>query len=51
MEVASADTLLKYNDDESKVYFHKQPEGPDELAIAKETLEVCPQTAIADDGE
>jgi ferredoxin len=51
MEVAGADTLLRYNDDETKVYFHKQPEGDAELAIAKEAMEVCPQLAIANDGE
>ena len=47
MEVAGADQIIKYNDDETKVYFHKQPEGPDELKIADETMAVCPQTAIA----
>ena len=51
MEVAGADQLLKYNDDETKVYFHKQPDGAAELAIAEETMTVCPQTAIANDGE
>ena len=51
MEVSGADQLLKYNDDESKVYFHKQPEGAAELAIADETMAVCPQTAISNDGE
>jgi hypothetical protein len=51
MEVAGADQIIKYNDDETKVYFHKPPEGPDELKIAEETMAVCPQTAIANDGE
>jgi hypothetical protein len=51
MEVAGADAIIKYNDDETKVYFHKQPEGPDELKIAEETMAVCPQTAISNDGE
>ena len=50
MEVAGADAFLKYNDDETKVYFHKQPEGA-EVAIAEETKAVCPQTAIDSDGE
>ena len=51
MEVAGADGLVKYNDDETKVYFHKQPDGAAELALAEEALSVCPQTAIANDGE
>ena len=51
MEVAGADSLLKYNGDETYVYFHKQPEGDAELKIAEETMAVCPQTAIANDGE
>ncbi len=42
--------LLKYNDDESKVFFFKQPEG-DELAQAQAARDVCPQAAIAEDGE
>ena len=50
MEVAGADGLVKYNDDETKVYFHKQPEAG-EMALAEEALAVCPQTAIANDGE
>lgn len=51
MEVAGADTLLKWNDDETYVYFHKQPEGDAELSIAEETLAVCPTAAIGKDGE
>lgn len=46
-----APDLLKYNDDESKVYFFKQPEGDAELAQAQASLEICPQAAIASDGE
>ncbi|MEA3211729.1 MAG: ferredoxin [Chthoniobacter sp.] len=51
MEVAGADTLLKWNEDETKVYFYKQPEGEAETAIAEETLAVCPTLAIGNDGE
>lgn len=50
LEVAGADAFLKYNDDETKVYFFKQPEGA-EVAVAEETVAVCPQAAIANDGE
>ncbi len=42
--------LLKYNADESKVFFFKQPES-DELAQAQAARDVCPQAAIAEDGE
>ncbi len=50
MEVTGADSLLKYNGDESYVYFHKQPERVDELAVADEIAAVCPQNAIGNDG-
>jgi ferredoxin len=51
MEVAGADALLKYNDGETYVYFHKQPSGDDEVKVAEETAAVCPQNAIGNDGE
>jgi len=51
MEVAGADALLKYNDGETYVYFHKQPAGDDETKVAEETAAVCPQNAIGNDGE
>jgi ferredoxin len=46
-----APDLLKYNDDESKVFFFKQPENDDEQAHAVAARDICPQAAIADDGE
>lgn len=51
MEVTGADDLLKYNDDETYVYFYKQPSSPEEVAVAEETLAVCPQNAIGSDGD
>lgn len=45
-----APQLLKYNDDETYVYFFKQPEGEDELAAAQNASAICPQNAIGDDG-
>lgn len=51
LDVAFADQILKYNDDETYVYFFKQPEGEDELEAAREAAAVCPQNAIGDDGE
>ncbi len=43
--------LMQYNSDESKVYFFKQPETPEEIAHAQSARDICPQAAIADDGE
>jgi ferredoxin len=51
MEVEGADKFLKYNEDETYVYFFRQPEGEEEEDIAQETLEVCPTEAIGDDGD
>src|ERR1700733_8009309 len=39
-------TLLHLSDDESYVFFTKQPQTSDELAAAEAALEVCPQNAI-----
>jgi ferredoxin len=44
-------SLLQYNDDETKVYFVKQPVSPEELAAAQSALEICPTAAIGDDGD
>jgi ferredoxin len=51
MEVSGVDAVLKYNDDETYVYFHKQPGSPEETAAAEEAAAVCPQNAIGNDGE
>ena len=51
MDVSGADAFLKYNDDESYVYFFKQPEGKEELEAAEETMAICPENAIGSDGE
>ncbi|PYL34768.1 MAG: ferredoxin [Verrucomicrobia bacterium] len=45
-----APNLLKTNDDETAVYFVKQPEGDAETAAAQRSMEVCPTLAIANDG-
>jgi ferredoxin len=45
-----APQLLKYNDDETYVYFFKQPEGEDELGAAENASAICPQNAIGNDG-
>lgn len=49
--VKEAPGLLKYNRDESHVFFAKQPSTPDELKAAKAAMMVCPVEAIGDDGE
>ena len=46
-----APQLLKWNDDETYVYFFKQPEGEEELAAAENAMAICPQNAIGNDGE
>jgi ferredoxin len=48
---STATPLLRYNADETKVYFVKQPENPDEEAAAQRALEICPTQAIGSDGE
>jgi len=51
MEVAGVEAMLKWNDSETYVFFHKQPDGPEETAIAEEAMAVCPTNAIGNDGE
>jgi ferredoxin len=45
-----APNLLKYNDDETYVYFYKQPENDEETAAAQRAMDVCPTLAIGNDG-
>ncbi len=45
-----APDLLKYNADESAVFFHKQPESPEEKDAAQRAMDVCPTLAIGNDG-
>ena len=45
-----APNLLKYNDDETYVYFFKQPEGPEEITAAENASAICPQNSIGNDG-
>jgi ferredoxin len=46
-----APQLLKYTEDESKVFFFKQPETPVEEQAADAAMAICPTGAIGDDGE
>ena len=50
LDVPGADQFLKYNDDESYVYVHTQPETEEQLAAADEAMAICPQAAIGNDG-
>jgi len=45
-----APNLLKTTDDETAVYFAKQPEGDAETAAAQRSMEICPTLAIGNDG-
>ena len=45
-----APQLLKYNDDETYVYFFKQPESPEEITAAENASAICPQNSIGNDG-
>ena len=45
-----APMLLKANNDETAVYFAKQPEDRAETAAAQRAMEVCPTLAIGNDG-
>ena len=46
-----APQLLKYTEDETKVYFFKQPEGETEDAAAQAAMAICPTGAIGEDGD
>jgi ferredoxin len=53
LDEAGPDTenaLLHLSEDESYVFFIKQPQTNDELAAAESAMEVCPQNAIGRDG-
>jgi ferredoxin len=45
-----APNLLKTNEDETAVYFFKQPENDTETVAAQRAMEVCPTLAIGNDG-
>jgi ferredoxin len=46
-----AANLLKYNEDETKVFFFKQPTNAEEEDAADRAMNVCPTGSIGDDGE
>ena len=46
-----APTLLKFNEDQTHVFFIKQPTTPEEEAAAQKALDICPTGSIGSDGE
>lgn len=44
-----APKLLKYNEDQTYVYFLKQPESPEEIDAAQRALDICPTGSIGND--
>ena len=48
--VDEAPTLLKYNADQTYVFFQRQPASPAEEAAAQKAAEVCPTGSIGNDG-
>ena len=44
-----APKLLKYNEDQTYVYFFKQPESAEELDAAQRALDICPTGSIGND--
>ena len=46
-----APTLLKYTEDQSAIYFAKQPGTPDEEKAATRACDICPTGSIGNDGE
>ena len=44
-----APKLLKYNEDQTYVYFFKQPQSADELDAAQRALDICPTGSIGND--
>ncbi len=46
-----APTLLKYNADQSYVFFARQPANAQEEECARRALDVCPTSSIGNDGE
>ena len=45
-----AGNLLKYSEDQSHVFFFKQPTTPDEEQGAQRAAEICPTRSIGNDG-
>ena len=49
--VEGAPTLLKFSEDQSHVYFQRQPTSPEDETAAQKALEICPTGSIGNDGE
>lgn len=46
-----APSLLQYSQNETHVYFARQPTSHEEDVAAERAMDVCPTLAIGDDGE
>ena len=46
-----APSLLQYSEDQTHVYFARQPTTREEEVAAERAMNVCPTLAIGDDGE
>ena len=46
-----AGNLLKYSEDQSHVFFARQPASPAEEQQAQKAAEICPTGSIGNDGE
>jgi ferredoxin len=46
-----ASSLLQYSEDQTHVYFARQPTTREEAVAAERAMDVCPTLAIGDDGE
>ena len=46
-----APSLLQYSQDQTHVYFARQPTNHEEEVAAERAMNVCPTLAIGDDGE
>ena len=46
-----ASSLLRYSEDQTHVYFARQPTTHEEAVAAERAMDACPTLAIGDDGE
>lgn len=46
----TAPSIFQRDDDSGQSFVHRQPETPEEIALAQEALNGCPSSSIGDDG-
>lgn len=47
----TAPAFFRRDDDSGQSIVHRQPQTPEELALAEEALSICPTSSIGDDGD